>query len=280
MSCDRYWELLSLELDGLLSGDETEELKEHLAVCPDCRAARSRLAALHSAFRELEEAETPEGFAQGVMERVRGEKKVIPLFRRSQFRALAGLAACLMVVVGLYSAGHSQRKVDEGMMLRGFSKGMVEGMEDVSACGSLSGDGDNPMVNAALAAPEPEEAPQIAAFTAPESTTCDGVRRAGGSGVEAADGLPAERLSDRAIMVLERMPEGAEELIDLEAAVTWNPATGEEGYRWPDDPNAPGEPEALAQIEQLAVEQEMCVERSSAPAEELLYDLVVLQPNR
>lgn len=107
MACQRYYELISQRLDGELTEDEQQELESHLAVCPSCRALDQQLSGLHESFSDLEEVPAPEGFAQGVMDRIRMEesKKVIPLFRRPQFKAAAGLAACLVLCAGLYGAG-------------------------------------------------------------------------------------------------------------------------------------------------------------------------------
>ena len=144
MTCDRYFELLSARLDGPLAEGEERELEEHLLVCPDCRADGARLAALQGTFAELEELEAPEGFTQGVMDRIRAEEKpkVIPLFQRPQVRALAGLAACLVLVVGIY--GISQLRNQEKMMLvtRSFQHDVmwdetIDGVGDVSVQESL-----------------------------------------------------------------------------------------------------------------------------------------------
>ncbi len=107
MVCQRYYELISQRLDGELSEDEQQELESHLAVCPSCRALAQQLSGLHEDFSDLEEVPAPEGVAQGVMDRIRMEetKKMIPLFRRPQFKAAAGLAACLVLCAGLYGAG-------------------------------------------------------------------------------------------------------------------------------------------------------------------------------
>lgn len=107
MACQRYYELISQRLDGELTEDEQQELESHLAVCPSCRALDQQLSGLHVDFSDLEEVPAPEGFAQGVMDRIRMEenKKVIPLFQRPQFKAAAGLAACLVLCAGLYGAG-------------------------------------------------------------------------------------------------------------------------------------------------------------------------------
>ena len=107
--CERYTALLSVRLDEELTEREERELEAHLAVCPACRALESQLAAIHSAFPQVEEVPAPEGFAQGVMDRVRASEdakpKVVPLFRGSRFKALAGLAACFVLCLGVYQAG-------------------------------------------------------------------------------------------------------------------------------------------------------------------------------
>ena len=128
MSCDKYLELLSARLDGALTVEEERELEEHLANCPGCRAAGAQLAALQGTFPELEEIEVPEGFTQGVMDRIRaeGRPKVIPLFKRPQVRALAGLAACLVLVAGLYGVSRRQEQDKWTLTTRSFNRDVVE----------------------------------------------------------------------------------------------------------------------------------------------------------
>lgn len=238
MNCDRYLELLSARLDGALTEAEERELEEHLAACPDCRAAGAQLAALRGAFPELEEDVPPEGFARGVMDRIRAAEtpKVIPLFKRPQVRALAGLAACFVLVVGIY--GISQLRNQEKMMLvtRSFQHDVLEETvygADVSAGESLDGEADGPQVNAALVDPELADAPQTAAYAAPNPTQADTSAGTAGSAPEAStDGVTAQKAApssstdygcwrkDVEILVLDRMPEGAWELIPPETPVS------------------------------------------------------------
>ncbi|MCI9156081.1 MAG: zf-HC2 domain-containing protein [Lawsonibacter sp.] len=173
MAFDKYIELVSLRLDGELSNDEERELEEHLAVCPDCRAAGAQLAALQGAFAELEDITAPKGFAQGVMDRIRAEEKpkVVPLLKRPQFKALAGLAACLALVVGLYGASQPQKSDNADIMPRSASKDAVEEFSDVSGCAALTAD---------------EDVPQIAAYSVPEAPAASG---------EAADGISLQKSS-------------------------------------------------------------------------------------
>lgn len=255
MDCDRYLELLSARVDGVLTDEEERELEEHLAACPDCRAAGAQLAALQGAFPELEEVPAPEGFAQGVMDRIRAEEpqKVIPLFKRPQFRALAGLAACLVVVVGVYGVVRSQNnKEDFTLMVRSFTRDVVEEFADVSACESLSGEEESPQVNATLVDPELADAPQIAAYAAPvpeDSGTMEGMQKAAPNPV--AEGLDRDSAYAEAVLTLDRMPEGGWELIPPETPVSPDGLTVSV--------------ELMEQLEQLALAQGINVLRESGP---------------
>jgi hypothetical protein len=107
--CGRYCELISAKLDGMLSPSEDAELQAHLANCANCRALHEQLSTIHAACAALEDLPAPDGFAQGVMAQIQSQvgqqKQPIPLFRRPQVRALAGLAACAALCLGLYQVG-------------------------------------------------------------------------------------------------------------------------------------------------------------------------------
>lgn len=258
MDCDRYWELLSARLDGELTGKEERELEEYLLRCPECRAAGAQLAALQGAFPELEELEPPQGFARGVMDRIRAEEppKVIPLFRRPQVRALAGLAACLALVVGLYSASrprHWDETVKIDMAARSFSQDALVGEID----GTPEGD-----------------APMIATYAMPPEDPSDGTAGMEKSALDAVENGLGDWPLMEGTTSLERMPEGAAELIPPETVVT--PTDDRRGSIYSDLPL-----EVLDQIERLAQEQGIGVtsERCSAPEVEVRYNLVILQLN-
>lgn len=239
MSCDRYLELFSLRLDGPLAEEEEQELEEHLRRCPDCRAAGAQLAALRAGFGELEDISAPEGFAQGVMERIRAEErpKVIPLFKRPQVRALTGLAACLVLVVGLYSAARFRHQ--DLPLPRSYGKDAVEEMDEASAC-------------EALTAPELEDVPQIAAYAAPspeDGSTTEEVQKAAPN--PAAGGIDGDWAYAEITLTLDRMPEGGWELIPPDTFVSPVGLTVSV--------------ELLEQLEQLASEQGIGMSRVSGP---------------
>ena len=126
--CERFEELLSQRLDQPLPPQEERELEDHLAHCPGCRALAADLEQLCGQFACLEELPAPEGFAQGVMDRIRAlepepapaetpevpeekagptEDNVIPLRRQTPrwARTAAALAACCVLGFGVYQAG-------------------------------------------------------------------------------------------------------------------------------------------------------------------------------
>lgn len=232
MECDKYWELLSARLDGFLSAEEEGELDAHLAVCPDCRAAGAQLAALQGAFAELEEVEAPEGFARGVMDRIRAEEKpkVAPLFKRPQVRALAGLAACVALAIGLYGAALPQKGAEGGPALNSFRRNVQMGEED------------GPQVNASLAGSE--DAPQIAAYAAPGA---QGLGKAVPDSPVDTERTLVPPEADVAL-ILDRLPDGAAELIPSGATVSHDVESGADVYTWLTA-------EELAAIEALAFEQ-------------------------
>lgn len=241
MACDQFLELLSARLDGALTEEEERELEEHLAVCPDCRAVGAQLSALRGAFPELEEDAPPEGFARGVMDRIRASEapKIIPLWKRPQFRALAGLAACLVVIVGVYGVSRP-RYLDETVKMdvavRSFNQdALTEDFAGVSAC----------------EVPEPADAPQIASYAAPEATygvTSDMQKAVPNAD---ADSYNGDRAYAEAVLTLDRMPEGGWELIPPETPVS------------PDGLTVPVE--LMEQLEQLALEQGISVSREPGP---------------
>ncbi|MCI9294089.1 MAG: zf-HC2 domain-containing protein [Lawsonibacter sp.] len=237
MACDKYLELLALRLDGPLSVEEERALELHLNACPDCRAAGAQLAALQGTFPELEEVSAPEGFARGVMDRIQEETspKVIPLFKRPQVRALAGLAACLVLAVGLYGASrpHNLDKTEKmDVTARSFNRNAsVE-------------DGEGPLVNATLVGPDSEEVPQIAAYAAPGA---QGLGKAVPDSPVDTERTLVPPEADVAL-ILDRLPDGAAELIPSGVTVSHDVESGADVYTWLTA-------EELAAIEALAFEQ-------------------------
>lgn len=107
-----YRMLVSAAIDGEATEAELAELEEHIAGCPECAAL---LEAYKSVGSELAvEAEPPAKLAEGVMYRVKNEKKK----RRFAFGRFTAIAAAAIVVIvagrfalgGLFRTGSSAPK--------------------------------------------------------------------------------------------------------------------------------------------------------------------------
>ena len=98
--CENYWEALNAFVDGECSPEEEAALRAHLADCAACREALAELTALRGGFPHWEDEEVPEGFADGVLQRIAGTPQQAPKKARRKHRAAwASLAACLGVMV-------------------------------------------------------------------------------------------------------------------------------------------------------------------------------------
>lgn len=262
MNCERCLEQLSARLDGELPAGEAAELEAHLAQCPSCRALAQQLEQLHGDFPALEELEAPAGFAQGVMDRVRTEKpagRVIPLFRRPQFKALAGLAACAALCVGLYGAGQlGSTAPDLGELGTDSSIGLYSltpeaaGENSGTAPAQYDAYGAAPRANAALVDPEAAGA-QTDAFD--------------GEGLQPQSTPSQEDFSQ--VLTLDSMPEGAAELLSSDTVVSHSTADGSDTY-------SPLTPEQLDAIESLAQDQGITGDRTSSEEQEGPCALVIL----
>lgn len=98
MNCEKYLDLISARLDSHLTAQEEGELNAHLQQCPACRAIAQDLAGLHSVLSDLGEADAPAELSQTVMSKIKAERAAA---RRRFVRRLSGLAACLVLCVGV-----------------------------------------------------------------------------------------------------------------------------------------------------------------------------------
>ena len=158
--CERYAALLDLFVDGELPPGEMEQVQAHLAVCPGCQAYVDDALAIRAGFPDVEDTAVPEGFAAGVMERIRreheAERKSAELRRRSLRRwagTLGALAACCALVI-LVRTGPGGPGGDDGeAMTASDAAAPAEcAMDAAGADGSAGGGGIAPQMAAAPAA--------------------------------------------------------------------------------------------------------------------------------
>ena len=176
--CERFEELLSQRLDQPLPPEEERELEDHLAHCPSCRALAADLEQLCGQFACLEELPAPEGFVQGVMDRIRAlepeqapaetpevpeeepkqpkqQDKVVPIRRTLPrwARTAAALAACCVLGFGVYQAGLMDNVSPADQSQSGESVGASSGVAAYAAPVPGEGEGASSAV-ATLPAPE------------------------------------------------------------------------------------------------------------------------------
>lgn len=97
MHCNQ--EQIEALLDGELTGPEGDAVLAHLRDCPGCRSYYRQLLAMEQALR-ADTAPVPEDLLPDIMNRVHATSQR----RRRQpwLRAAMGMAACLVVVLGIY----------------------------------------------------------------------------------------------------------------------------------------------------------------------------------
>ena len=142
--CEEYAALLDLFVDGELAPEDMKRVGDHLTGCPGCQAYVDDALAIRACFPDAEETVVPEGFAGGVMERVREasgrERKIVEMKRRGVRRWLgtaAVLAACCALVVlvrtgpgeGEQAAGPAGEALEETVAYDNRMAGAAEGEE-------------------------------------------------------------------------------------------------------------------------------------------------------
>ena len=106
-SCEDFELLMNLLLDDMLPSEERRPLEEHFKECQACRTRYEQLRAMKEALADMEEP-VPAGLHGQILDYV--EKNCpesvptvsaapVPFYRKRWYRALAGAAACALLVV-------------------------------------------------------------------------------------------------------------------------------------------------------------------------------------
>ncbi|MCK5758966.1 MAG: hypothetical protein KAH14_07715 [Clostridiales bacterium] len=101
--CKDKIEELSLLADGMLSIDKAKELEKHLSLCPACDKYYSDIKAMKSSMAALS-LEAPENINELISKAIR-KTPVNKNYRRYIYRYATVAAACLVLVVFLFSRG-------------------------------------------------------------------------------------------------------------------------------------------------------------------------------
>lgn len=100
--CEEFELFISMDLDNMLSEQESCELQVHLQSCPDCRAVQAQLAQMQQGLVALS-VSPPADLTQRVLEKISHESAAKPAVReakakRSMCKWMASAAALLLLV--------------------------------------------------------------------------------------------------------------------------------------------------------------------------------------
>ena len=99
MDCEAAYIALSQQLDGELSPQETQELQEHLAQCPHCRALQAELSALSAALRD-DPVAVPAALKESVLAHLPPQTQAAKPPVSIHWRRWGAMAAAAVIVVG------------------------------------------------------------------------------------------------------------------------------------------------------------------------------------
>ena len=111
MHCENALELLSASLDGVLTPDEEAQLQAHLDTCPDCRALRAELAALHEACAGMDVL-PPAGLKEQILSNLPAQKTAKVVYWK-RWGAMA--AALAIVALAAWRLPHSLYQEPKGV---------------------------------------------------------------------------------------------------------------------------------------------------------------------
>lgn len=220
--CQKARLQMSRKLDGVLPPAEDAALQAHLSACPACRTVWEQLCALQQCLREPEPV--PETLHGAVMARIAQARQEPaqdpPQSRRARRRpwipALAGVAACGVLVVGAVRFGlfRGTFSADNLSWSTGMAMAPSAADRDEDKSGSAGMDGFWPEENMDALAPSPEmpaEPPETAdrETASPESQQKSST--AGGA---------------------DYLAQGPKAALPLWAAALLQPAEEGEGYEW------------------------------------------------
>ncbi len=165
--CEEYAALLDPYIDGELSAGESARVRAHLETCGGCRAYVEAALAMRDAFPHAEDAQVPDGFAEGVMAAVRAGAAPRKKRRAPWAKVLLPLAACCAVVALVQEL---PRPALDGMAAPAADTAAEAAPRDslgdltcsIDGCGDFSVDAPSPKTFAQEASPAQKDAGQNA----------------------------------------------------------------------------------------------------------------------
>ncbi len=130
--CEKYRQLISAALDGVLSPQEAAELKIHLDQCPDCQALSEELASVRAALADLPRVEPPEGLTERIMFAVAADQ-VIPAAPKTSHRQWRRWAACAAVLAVIFTGASIPALMDSSSKSPAAAEVGIDDREAIAA---------------------------------------------------------------------------------------------------------------------------------------------------
>lgn len=109
MTCDHIREWISFYIDDVLDDELNDQVINHIAACPDCKAFYDDLLSITSRMKNIEEVKVPEGLDERIIQTVFAERQTVeitPAARskswKKRYKRLSAMAA--IFVVGIFAA--------------------------------------------------------------------------------------------------------------------------------------------------------------------------------
>lgn len=131
MRCRTAQQLMSLQIDGLLAGEQAVRLERHLQGCSRCRVAWSSLQQVHGLFSRRPWPEPPPDLPARVVARLPASRRAVvpaaaPVWTRATMVVVAAMVVLFLGLVGAVSfLGLGPLPEDWALVERGGSGVMV-----------------------------------------------------------------------------------------------------------------------------------------------------------
>ncbi len=101
MECKECHKLISREIDGEISEDDSKKLETHLNQCKECGRLRASLAVISEVHKGLGKVEPPPTLLEGIMSRIREEDDLSKLGLRAKLAVSAAAVFVMLAGAGV-----------------------------------------------------------------------------------------------------------------------------------------------------------------------------------
>jgi len=105
MDCEKYYELISLYIDDMLSASQLKELEDHIKECKQCKEEIAILQTISNDMVDLEQVDLPDDFHKELMEKIKENStsslKSLPTNKKWYFNMKFASAVAAVFVISV-----------------------------------------------------------------------------------------------------------------------------------------------------------------------------------